>query len=112
MTEYHRIVAASEAALCRLLCVLCRCGEPNLPRARLLLLDPRHPLAACELGGDVGGGEAGVGPDYEEVVEHVGAFEDERGAVAAGGFDDRLDRFLAEFLRDLFAAFGEEAGGV
>src|SRR5688572_31335880 len=43
-------------------------------------------------------------PQSEQVVEHVGAFANELGPVAANALDDRLDRFLAQFLGDLLAA--------
>ena len=47
------------------------------------------------------GRDAGLGPQHQQVVEQVGAFADQRGAVAAHRLDHRLDRLLAELLGDL-----------
>ena len=52
------------------------------------------------------------GPQGQQVVEHVGAFADQLGPVAADAFDQRLDRFLAQLLGDLLAAAAEQAGGI
>src|SRR5262249_57278786 len=60
----------------------------------------------------VRGREAGIGPQSQEVIEQIGAFADEPSAVAANPFDEQLDCFLAELLRDLRPAAEKQPGGV
>src|SRR5581483_4680158 len=50
--------------------------------ARLLLGNPRNALAPRQLGGDIAGADAGRGPHHHQMIQHIGAFADERGAVA------------------------------
>src|SRR3569623_898162 len=79
---------------------------------RQFFVVPRNAFAPREFGADVVEREGGVGEQNEQVIEKVGGLGDELGVVARCRGDHRLDRFLAELLRDPRAALGEQAGGV
>jgi len=46
------------------------------------------------------------------MIEQIGALADKRGGVFSDAFDDCLDRFLAELLRDLGATAGEQPSSI
>src|ERR1700721_1604387 len=80
--------------------------------AAVLFVNARDALAALEFGGDVVRREAGGGPQHQQVVEHIGAFAGERGAVVVHRLDDGFERLLAEFTSDADRAEGEQLRGV
>src|SRR5882762_9908821 len=90
--------------------------EGNALLLRLLALagglfgDAGQSLAAGELSPHRLGLHVERGPQGQQVIQHVGAFADELGPIAADAFDQRLDRFLAQLLGDLLAAAAEQAG--
>src|SRR5882757_10768875 len=92
--------------------------EGNALLLRLLALagglfgDAGQSLAAGELSPHRLGLHVERGPQGQQVIQHVGAFADELGLVAADAFDQRLDGFFAQLLGDLLAAAAEQAGGV
>src|SRR3712207_1840100 len=86
-----------------------------LSRASLaagLLLDARARAAALQLGPHRLGREPLIGPQHEQVIEEVGALMREFRRVPFAAGDHRLDRLLAQLLRDLGRALLEQLGGV
>src|SRR5690242_20447479 len=78
---------------------------------RHLLGDPEQPLAPLHLLPDILRTDAGGDPQHDEMVDEIGAFLDDRFAVAEHGIEDYLDRLLGELLRHLAAAGAQKPGG-
>src|SRR5215470_630558 len=56
------------------------------------------------------GTNAGGDPEDNEVVEKIGAFAHDRFAIAAGGVENHLDRFLGELFRHFGATGAQQSG--
>src|ERR1700720_1522130 len=63
-----------------------------------------QPLAPVHLFPDILGLDAGGDPQHYEIVDEIGAFLDDRFAIAMHGVDHNLDRLLRELLGHLAAA--------
>ena len=80
--------------------------------ARLLLGNSRDALTPRQFGRHIGRADPGRRPHHQQMIQHIGALADQRGAVAPGALDDRLDRLLTEFLRDFGLAARQQLRGI
>ena len=56
--------------------------------------------------------EARIGPQHQQMIEQVGGFLGQLPLIAGHRLDHRLDRLLAQFLRDLGPPAKEQLGGI
>src|SRR5580658_2395656 len=75
---------------------------------RFFLGNPRAAGAGVERPPDILRRDTRRSPEHEQVIEEVGALGNDALSIAARSFDHRLDRLLAELLRDLDAALCKE----
>ncbi|GBR06613.1 hypothetical protein AA21952_2072 [Acetobacter oeni LMG 21952] len=72
--------------------------------------DTAYALPPLQLGPDLRGGDVGIHPQNDKMIENISTFSNQLMLASGNGLDETFDGFLAEFLGDLSGATGQEAG--